>query len=348
MPVVRVVMMQRDEGDALVRWLSHYGGLFGLENLTILDNGTTDAFSLDVLRHAEVSGVRIHWGLDTLRDFREKGGHLTNVINGWDHDGGYDFALPCDCDELLAVFDEGRLVTHEAAVLAEFERLLPVRSALRIDMSMFNVPDRPGWFVPDRHFYKGFLPARSIAAIDNGHHAPESRLAPGFELTRFTYLHWHNRSYEATMALIRRKLTGRVDVHDREALIAFRDTPEAPGAHMVDTLLMSRGEYLNRYEGQVALYMPPEAGGVHFLSVGGRFQRWDAELYLAANEDVRGYWQGPLHHYLRHGFKEERLLAPVTPEPKPSADGLEAFQFMPLGASIAQPPAGPDRPGAGR
>jgi hypothetical protein len=30
---VRVVMMQRDEGDMLSRWLSHYGGLFGLDKL---------------------------------------------------------------------------------------------------------------------------------------------------------------------------------------------------------------------------------------------------------------------------------------------------------------------------
>ena len=336
---VRVVMMQRNEGDALVRWLSNYGGLFGFENLTILDNGTTDAFTLDVLRHAELSGAYVRWGLDALRDFREKGGHLTNVIKAWDHEGGYDFALPVDCDELLAVFDETGLTTDRDAILAEFDRLMPVRSALRIDLSMFNVPDRPGWFVPDRHFYKGFLPARSIAAIDNGHHAPESRLAPGFELTRFTYLHWHNRSYDATMALIRRKLTGRVDVHDRDALIAFRDTPNAPGAHMVDTLLMSREEYLDRYRGQVALFMPPGDRGVHFLSGGGRFHRWDAAAYLRANEDVRAYWQGPLHHYLRHGFNEARLTSPASEAPDTTDPEAEPYRFVPLGGAVVSPPA---------
>ena len=36
MAKIKVVTMQKNEGDTLARWLLHYSDLFGFENITIL------------------------------------------------------------------------------------------------------------------------------------------------------------------------------------------------------------------------------------------------------------------------------------------------------------------------
>lgn len=308
MPRVRVVMMQRDEGDMLLRWLSHYSGLFGFENLSIMDNGSTDPFTLEILRIAEQRGVRIYWDLGTKHDFVNKGGHVANIIRHWDASFDYDFALPVDCDEFLGVLTDDGLATSAAAVLTELDRLRSMRTALRIDMSLFNVPGRPGWFSPDRHFHKGFLPANSLATMDNGYHAPESRHAPGYETTRLVYLHWHNRSFKAVVERARRKLGNLVDVDNCDALIEYEKKPKAPSAHLVKTVLMTPEEYADKYKQELNFFAASPGEGLNFLSHSTWLRPWDPHRYLAANKDVRAYALGPLHHYLKLGFLEGRLL----------------------------------------
>ncbi|MCQ8241544.1 glycosyltransferase family 2 protein [Rhizosaccharibacter radicis] len=88
----------------LAQWINHYSTPFGLSNLPVMDNGPRDRKTIDILKTAESRGMNVMWGYDTPHDFRRKGGHLGNIIKGIrDAIGGYDFALPVDCDELLAV-----------------------------------------------------------------------------------------------------------------------------------------------------------------------------------------------------------------------------------------------------
>ncbi|AOX17437.1 glycosyltransferase family protein [Kozakia baliensis] len=66
-PSVRVVMMQRDEGALLMAWLSHYARLFGMNHLTLLDNGSTDPLTLHLLDHAAACGATV------LQEYRHSG-----------------------------------------------------------------------------------------------------------------------------------------------------------------------------------------------------------------------------------------------------------------------------------
>jgi hypothetical protein len=304
---VRVVMMQKDEGEWLTRWLSHYGGLFGFENLTILDNGSQDAYTISLLREAEKQGTVVNWSLNSPNDFHHKGEHVRDVITSWDYRFDYNFALPVDCDEILAVFTDQGLTTNHDAIRAEMERLKPVTNALRVDLSLFNVPERPGWYAPHRSFYKGFLPRRSIEFIDDGFHTPASRLARGFTVTRFAYLHWHNRPFNTAVAMAKDKLRGLVDVDDPDALRAYAATPGARMVHVIDMLLMTAQDYEGRYDDEVQVYVPPD-GAANLLRVGGEVSIWNAERYLIRNQDVVGYGFPCLHHFLRYGYLEKRLL----------------------------------------
>ncbi|MCQ8240774.1 glycosyltransferase family 2 protein [Rhizosaccharibacter radicis] len=304
---VRVVMMQRDEGDSLARWLAHYGGLFGYPNLSIIDNGSVDHLTRQLLAEAERRGSRIYWDLSSRHDFEHKGGHVANIIQHWDNSAPYDFALPVDCDEILAVFEPAGLTTDHAAIHREFDRLRSFRCALRIDMSLLNVPERPGWFAPDRAFHKGFLPARSLDTIDNGYHDPQSRLQPGHLTTRLTYLHWHNHDFDRTQQRARVKMEGRVDLSDSRALANYAGRGDAPGQHLIELLTMSRERFRHRYDDEVQVFVPP-GGKANLLQVFGRIRSWDAPTYLSRSPDVVGYELTPLHHYLRHGYGEGRPL----------------------------------------
>ena len=306
MPQVRVIMMQKNEGDALARWLAHYVALFTAPNLTILDNGSTEELTRGLLAAAERIGVRVIYDYTTEHDFQQKGGHFGNIIKSWDNDLEYDFALPLDCDEILCAFTPDGLTLDHGAIRAELTRLRGIRSALRLDMSLFNVPARPGWFAPVRHFHKGFLPSRSLDMLDNGQHDPSSRLEPGHRSTRLTYLHWHYRQYADTVARAREKLRPFVDVDDSDALKHYALLPQAPSVHAVDTLLQSEEEFLSIFDGEVRVFV--EGGStVNLIEDGRRISAWDGSRYLEANPDVAAHYElTALHHYLRYGFTEGR------------------------------------------
>lgn len=311
-PIVKVMMMQKDEGPRLARWLTHYACLFGMENLLIFDNGSEEVTTLALLDEAERCGAHVRRDLDTAFDFQNKGGHFTNVIRSLNQDAEYDFALPVDCDELLCVFTETGLSLGKADILAEFARLKPWGCPFRIELSLFNLPGdgHEGWYAPNRHFHKGFVPAYHDATIDNGHHAPALANTTDVKMTRFVYLHSHNRPYQEMIDLSRAKLMPEMespdDVFDRQKILAHLSRPHCPGSHLCHMLLRSHDEYETLYRDEVHIYF--REGLPLIRSRSDRLHVWNSHAYLARHPDVAGYESGPLAHYLMYGFPEGRSL----------------------------------------
>lgn len=301
-------MMQKDEGPLLLKWFNHYSRLFGINNLTVMDNGSTDKYMLNILKHFESLGANVKWEHASYHDFNKKGGHFRNIIKSWDAELKYDFAIPVDCDEFLAVFTDDRVSVDAADIRDELDSLKNVQCALRIDTSLFNVPCDPGWFSPIRHFHKGFLPANSILELDNGQHAPTSRLQGGHISTRLTYLHWHNRSLSDLKAATIRKLNGRVDVNNREALEEYGRNPLLPGNHLVVNLSMTARVYKSIYDKELCISVSDQAAYPTEFRENKIKSTWSATDYFANNPDVHKYSLGPLHHYIRTGWKEQRAI----------------------------------------
>lgn len=305
--------MQKNEGPLLLRWFNHYSRLFGTQNLTVLDNGSTDRYTLKILAHFESFGAKIRREHADHRDFDQKGGHFLNIIKSWDAEFDYDFAIPVDCDEFLAVFTDHRVSVDVVDIMTELNSLKKVQCALRIDTSLFNVPNDPGWFSPIRHFHKGFLPAKSILELDNGQHAPVSKLKDGHISTRLTYLHWHNRSLPDLKAATIRKLEGRVDINDPEAMQEYGRNPALPGNHLVVNLLLTAKVYKSIYSKELCLSVSDLTEKSTEFRENKVKWRWNATDYLANNPDVLEYGLGPLHHYIRTGWTEKRsILTPVV------------------------------------
>ena len=334
---VRCIMMQKDEGQLLDSWLKYYGYLFGFECLEVLDNGSRDPLTCFILAQFEAAGVRVHRQHVGNAAFEQKGAIVHGVINEWDRTLEYDFALPCDCDEFLALFTRGGLECSREAIHAGLDALIECDQVLGIRTSLFNVPSQPDWFHPEM-FPKGFLPSHTILDLDSGYHEPRSRLAAGMRDTDFTYLHFHNKPYETVQDHTRRKLHRRVDVDDRAALARYAGA----GAHMTKDLLMSRLEYVHQFDRRITVRFEQFTDQIRALGSreglltgdatlprrhqsrpGGpatirlppddsrpaRLIAFDGDAYLAGNPDVACTNRSGLPHYLFYGFYEGRALA---------------------------------------
>ncbi len=316
--------MQRDETQLLEPWLRHHGLLFGFENLVVLDHGSREAGVLATLARYERAGVRVERAHAGPRDFLDKGLHVARVIAELDRAGGYDFALPIDCDEFLALFDADGLCCGRDAIHAALDALAGERRALGIELSLGNAVGRPGWFVADV-LPKGFLAADTLLDLDHGYHRPRSRRAEGTRWTRFCYLHFHNKPLPTLIEHARRKLEGLVDHNDPEALRRY----DGINYHLVPYFFLTEAQYHAIPDRMLTLQVPgftrlsaalgtdgllfgtpPADDGdrVRLRRLGEAPVAFDGGAYLAANPDVRAAGVAPLQHYLRHGWAEGRLL----------------------------------------
>ncbi len=58
---VACIMMQKNEGDLIHPWIVYHAELFGLSNLFIYDNGSTDVKTLKTLEKYERQGLNVFY-----------------------------------------------------------------------------------------------------------------------------------------------------------------------------------------------------------------------------------------------------------------------------------------------
>lgn len=171
---VRCIMMQKDESLLLEPWLLYNGYLFGFENLTVYHNGSTFPEVIATLARFAAAGVTVVSKHDQPNDWVIKGDHFTSVIQSWDRNNDYDFAIPLDCDEFLALFNEDGITCRRSDIHAYLDSLIGIDGVFAIDTTTFNVPDRAGWFWPGQGS-KRFFAADTIGMLDHGYHIATSR-----------------------------------------------------------------------------------------------------------------------------------------------------------------------------
>ena len=352
MTVIRCVTMQKNEATLLEPWILWHGAIFGLSNLTVVDNGSTNPHVKDVQKRYEAQGVQIIRKYRAHKDFLRKGEIFTDIIRGWDAEDACDFALPMDCDEFLAFFLD-RLSVDPAEIRAQFELLKEEQATLITDRLLLNVPNAPNYYRP-QSVPRALFKAHTIVGLDRGLHAPQTIYPERCVRTPFVHLHLHNRpDYEDIRRFARQKLAHIAGAIPGEKPRAGQITPENPkeGYHLRYYFQASQEDFLRSYLHTPDIYAPVIAD--HFRGLGvdpapilgdtaapqfpvhvpqnflahrrlqdgsqHEYVLFDPLSYAHENEDVvkdafYGIW--PLIHYMDAGWREGR---------RPNASGMEPF-----------------------
>ncbi|MBU6448556.1 MAG: glycosyltransferase family 2 protein [Rhodospirillales bacterium] len=241
---VGCVLMQKNEVNALEPWLLYHAHLFGMENLCVIDHGSTHPRVLNTLSWYEAEGLNVV-RLPAEANYQRKGEFVTEQLNRLDETGDYDLLLPIDCDEFLALRrEDGRFTCNRGEILACLGQYLGRPETLEIKQNLLNLLGHPGrfWVFP---YQKVFFSAGHVGVVDHGSHTDVSGRGNGLLETSLVYLHFHHKSWDEQVKAGKEKLRPFVDVDDPEALAAFR----GPGWHLLVHINAGEAAYQDLMKG---------------------------------------------------------------------------------------------------
>jgi glycosyl transferase family 2 len=207
------VMVAKNEDDLIEPWLFYHGALFGLEHLYVFDNGSTNPRTLSVLERYGKLGVNIDYSRKTPQDHKSRSLWLGSFIQGL-ADDNYDFILPLDCDEFLALRDVDQIIRcDKPLILAELEKLAGRHAIFQAYHSYPNLIGKAGVYMnwaQKKHFFS----RRSFKTTDHGFHNVTAADGAVFENTDFAYIHYHYKPFDIMVAHSKQKLSRDYDVSD--------------------------------------------------------------------------------------------------------------------------------------
>lgn len=332
---IRCITMQKNETYLLEAWIKYYAYLFGIENVYILDNGSTKEETKALLALYAQQGCHIVYQYNAHDDFESKGEIIGNIIKSWDEQDTYDFVIPIDIDEFI-ILHKNYPSCDKEKIHDYFQSLIGIQDAFIMQESYLNIYGEAGFFSPTR-VPKCFFASKTIQSLDHGFHHPVSKYSSVCKYTQLAYLHFHNRSFQETLELAKEKLSQHVDIHNLPELKEY----EGPGGHLVKYFFMTEREYNFLYikNGNVYFYellqlflslnidIKAVFGGeyldinpthpTHILIRYPNINRdddylfgyFDRDHYLLANKDVQQEEMDPILHFCLHGFVDEDRLA---------------------------------------
>lgn len=232
------VMMQKDEVNALEPWLLYHAHLFGLNNLCVIDHGSTHPKVIEALNWYEEDGLNVV-RLPASADYKQKGVFVTEQLKALAAIKEYDFLLPADCDEFLALRKpDGHFTCDKSKIFEEFQLYAGRSETFEIRQNLLNILGRPGrfWLFP---YQKVFFSAEHLGVVDHGSHMDVSGRGAETLGTSLIFLHFHHKSWAEHQKSGLRKLGAFVDVNNPAALAAF----QGPGVHLLVQLNEGEANY---------------------------------------------------------------------------------------------------------
>lgn len=331
---IRCITMQKNEGENLASWVKYHSYLFGLENLYILDNGSTEQMTIDLLHLFEKIGCNVFWNYNKKENFEQKGNIINEIVREWDEQDNYDFVIPIDCDEYIIFYDEQPSCSREK-ILAYFDEIKNIQAPFLMHRMFLNVPSSPGFFCPSL-VPKCFFRKGTIGHLDHGFHHPRSKNLEKPFKCKIAYLHMHNKKFDKLIEAAKEKLCHLVNINDLNAL----KNHVGHGEHLVQYFFMTEKEYVEKYSSKGNIFFPEFVYNLLLCGVdvenlfGGKFI--DIQLpktrtylvrypsvdrpsdyffgffnlyqYIDRNYDVREVQVDPLVHFSEFGYREYRPL----------------------------------------
>lgn len=262
-----ILMMQKNEDQLLAKWLDYHGFLFGFDNLFVWDNGS-DPQTLRILKEYEALGVNIVWWMKHEVDFRRKGLVLGEKIKELDKAGAYDFHIPLDCDEFIAVEDAvGTLRCDPKAINAELRLHQGQDAVLGVDWSYYNILGHDAYFWRRPH-RKSLFAAGTFKVMDHGYHEGRTIGSDERRPTRLVYVHYHHKPHEVIVEHSKAKVRPYWDVDDPEVLAA----KAKEGNRLAIFIAQSRDDYMAMFMPDDGHHMPNVPGFFDAIGIGAPFR----------------------------------------------------------------------------
>lgn len=246
MSEIAVILMQKNERYMLDAWIKYHSALVGDENIYIIDNGSDDIETKNILSKAESDGVHVEYKFNSKSDFANKGNIILNLIQDLQKYKPYDFYFPIDADELLACTQDGVISMDRRSIENVLIPYIGTKLVLRVGYLLDSNPLYNNKF--RKAFQKKcFFYKNTAKKLDVGFHNGETFDGKDFIETDIVYVHYHFRSYEETMLRTKEKLIGRVGSLCREELESLKER-KGPGHHLVNDILIGKDSYYERFE----------------------------------------------------------------------------------------------------
>src|SRR6185312_9725377 len=297
---VACIMMQKDEDDLLGPWVAHHAYLFGFQNLYVLDNGSRNQRTIEQLAAFERLGVRVDRSFPSREDYNRKGELIGDVIRRLDGTGAFDFFLPSDCDEFLALRVPWGFTCRKEPILAYLATLQGETRALRIPYQIANNPYEQDFYTYFT-FHKTFFARGTFDYLDHGHHSGRTKGNPGTRNVALAHIHFHCPAHAKLAARAHNKWYAPVSANEALADPSYQGS----SAHLIPHFSTSEDEYrASRMDG-VQFYVPALREQVQTL---GHSLLWPPE---ATSGDIENRPLLPLAEKLM-GPYDRMDLGPLT------------------------------------
>lgn len=288
---IKLFCMQKNEEDILDEWILYHSYLFGIENIHIIDNNSSNE-SLEILHYYQKMGLNIY----TLDDYSKKGDYICDLIKQNMDD--CDIAIPLDIDEFIGLhqktidnnnsydklIEKNKMLIFENLpelflscdkdlILKEFSNLpkhgryafkhyltsrnnkmdydCPIEDVINFDL--VNMENHFG-----KNCNKKFFWAKELLSLDHGNHYGKVKNYHQLEFisTDLILFHYHHRGIRKLIEKCKNDILGLKHVKDinncKELLDKIKQG--VPGSHNIST-------YLKYYEkGPLSLTMSEDEG----------------------------------------------------------------------------------------
>ena len=106
--------MEKNESDIIEQWIIYHSYLFGLNNLHVIDNISTDN-TLNILNKYKELGLNTY----SYDNYKLKGDFICNLIQK----SKCDIAIPLDIDEFIALDIDGKISCNKEDIINEFNKM---------------------------------------------------------------------------------------------------------------------------------------------------------------------------------------------------------------------------------
>ncbi|WP_172415188.1 glycosyltransferase family 2 protein, partial [Comamonas thiooxydans] len=226
--------MQKNEVHLLPTWIKYHAEIFGFENIYIFDNGS-DIELKDQLKIYSEFGLNVNLNFTGVNNFENKGKIFGNLIKSLEAEKKYDFFIPLDCDEFIAVEKSDGLISCERDdIFLELAKHSESKDILMIGYQLYNDVSK------DSKFYKEFsrkcfFYKETFLSVDVGFHWAKVKKSSKEIKTNIIQFHFHNRPYFLSKKSALQKMAKRVDINNN---ILLRDY-DGPGFHLKNFFIMN-------------------------------------------------------------------------------------------------------------